>query len=81
MLKIAQFPDVLQRAFEGRAPNHLCEIGYNLASAFNRFYHEHHIISEQDSARQASWLGLSECCVKLLHQTLELLGIEVPERM
>jgi arginyl-tRNA synthetase len=81
MLKIAEFPNVLQRAWDGRAPNHLCEYGHSLATLFNRFYHEHHILSEEDAARQASWLGLSETCVRALELTLELLGIEVPERM
>jgi arginyl-tRNA synthetase len=81
MLKIAELPNVLQRAWDGRAPNHLCEFGYNVATLFNRFYHEHHILSEEDAARRASWLGLSECCVRVLEFTLELLGIEVPERM
>jgi arginyl-tRNA synthetase len=81
MLKIAELPNVLQRAWDSRAPNHLCEYGFNLATVFNRFYHEHHILSEKDAARQASWLGLSETCVRALERTLELLGIEVPERM
>ena len=81
MLKLAELPDVLRRAWDGRAPNHLCEYGFSLATVFNRFYHEHHILSEQDSARQASWLGLSELCVRALELVLELLGMEVPDRM
>lgn len=81
MLKIVELSDVLCRAWDGRAPNHLCEFGYNLATTFNRFYHEHHILSERDAARQASWLALSACCVRVLELTLDLLGIEVPERM
>ena len=81
MLKVAELPDVLRRAWDGRAPNHLCEYGFSLATVFNRFYHEHHILSEEDPARQASWLGLSELCVRVLELVLELLGIEVPERM
>ncbi len=81
MLKIVELSDVLCRAWDGRAPNHLCEFGYSLATTFNRFYHEHHILSERDAARQASWLALSACCVRVLELTLDLLGIEVPERM
>jgi arginyl-tRNA synthetase len=81
MLKLAELPDVLRRAWDGRAPNHLCEYGFSLATVFNRFYHEHHILSEEDSARQASWLGLSELCVRALELVLDLLGMEVPDRM
>lgn len=81
MLKLAELPDVLRRAWDGRAPNHLCEYGYALATVYNRFYHEHHILSETDAGRRASWLGLAAYCVRTLEVTLELLGIEVPERM
>ncbi|MCZ6917953.1 MAG: arginine--tRNA ligase [Gemmatimonadetes bacterium] len=81
MLKLTELPDALELAFAGRAPNHLCEYGYALATAFNRFYHEHHVLREEDAARQASWIALSELFLRALCLTLELLGIEVPERM
>ncbi len=81
MLKLAEFPDRVNLAFEGRAPNHLCEYGFDLANAFNRFYHEHHILGEPDRERQASWLAVAETFVRTLELALDLLGIEVPERM
>jgi arginyl-tRNA synthetase len=80
-LKIAELPDVICLAFDARAPNHLCDFGYALATTFNRFYHEHHILRESDRAQQASWLALSSCFAASLQLVLELLGIEVPERM
>jgi arginyl-tRNA synthetase len=80
-LKIAELPDVISLAFDARAPNHLCDFGYALATTFNRFYHEHHILREADRAQQASWLALSSCFAASLQLVLELLGIEVPERM
>lgn len=81
LLKIAEFPDALTSAFEGRAPNHLCEYGYTLAMIYNRFYHDHHILREEDAARQASWLHLADGVVRVMERVLDLLGIEVPERM
>ena len=81
LLKIGELSDVVRRAWEGRAPNHLCEFGHSLATAFNRFYHEHHILSGEDEKRRASWLALLTCCGKTLELTLDLLGLEVPERM
>lgn len=80
-LKLAELPDVLQYVFETRAPNHLCDFGYNLAMQFNRFYREHHILNESDPARQASWLADCELTVQTLELVLDLLGIAVPERM
>ncbi len=81
MLYLARLPEVLERAFELRAPNHIAEYAYELATQFNRFYEECHILREEDPARQASWLALVELTLEELSLLLDLLGIEVPERM
>jgi arginyl-tRNA synthetase len=81
MLYLARLGEVLARTFDLRAPNHVAEYAYDLATQFNRFYEECHILSESDGARQASWLTLVELTLKELNLLLELLGIEVPERM
>jgi len=81
MLFLARLPDVLDRAAELRAPNHIAEYAYELATRFNRFYEQCHILSESDAARQASWLSLVAATLDQLTLTLDLLGITVPERM
>lgn len=81
LLKLTEFPDVIETAFTQRMPHHLCEYAYTLATAFNRFYHEHYILVEEDSTQRSSWLALSQATVDMLVLVLDLLGIEVPERM
>ena len=81
MLKLTELPDVIAHAYETRAPNHLADFVYNLAIVFNRFYREYHILSEEDPARQSSWLALSQYALAQIELVLSLLGIEVPERM
>jgi len=81
MLELTRFPEVLDRTVQFRAPNHLAEYAYDIVTAFNRFYEACHILREEDSARQASWLGLVDLTLGLLVRLLDLLGIEVPERM
>ncbi len=81
LLKLTQLPDVLARSYETRAPNHLAEYVYNLAMLFNRFYRDYHILTEPDPAQQASWLALSAYTLAQLVLGLDLLGIQVPERM
>ena len=81
MLKLAEFPDVLAYAAETRAPNHLCEYVYSLSGVFNRFYAECHILSEENAATQGSWLALATFFVAVMVLGLDILGIEVPERM
>ncbi|MEZ4617273.1 MAG: DALR anticodon-binding domain-containing protein [Caldilineaceae bacterium] len=81
LLKMIEFSDVVESAFTQRMPHHLCEYAYTLATAFNRFYHEHYILVEEDQAQRSSWLALAQITVEMLERTLDLLGIEVPERM
>ncbi len=81
MLQLVRFPDVIDRAVEFRAPNHVAEFAYDVATDFNRFYEACHILSEESAARQASWLRLVELTLRMLRTLLDLLAIEVPERM
>lgn len=81
MLEIARLPDVIRAAFEQRAPNHVADYAFQLATGFNRFYKDHHILREEDRGRQGSWLRLSRLTAQILQLTLGLLGLRIPERM
>ncbi|HUO45920.1 MAG TPA: arginine--tRNA ligase [Acidimicrobiia bacterium] len=81
MLELLRLPEVVSRAADLRAPNHIAEYAYQLAAAWNRFYDRCHILDEKDPARQASWLALADWSLRALTRLLDLLGIEVPERM
>jgi arginyl-tRNA synthetase len=81
VLKILALPDAMESAEEKRAPNFLCEYVFELAQAFSRFYAEHHIMSETDTDLRAARLGLCQLTLDVLTKTLDLLGIEVPQRM
>jgi arginyl-tRNA synthetase len=54
---------------------------FQLAQAFNNFYHKHHILSETDEQKRAFLLGLTEIVEKQLVRALNLMGIEAPEKM
>jgi arginyl-tRNA synthetase len=81
MLVLDRFPGTVDRAAALRAPNHLAELAYDLAVAFNRFYERCHILSESDPVRRGSWLSLVGLVLAMQTRLLDLLGIEVPERM
>jgi len=81
ILQLLALGDVLKAAGDKRAPNMLCEYAFELAQNFSRFYGEHHILSEPDPDLKASRLGLCALVLAVLTGVLELLGIEVPERM
>ena len=80
-LALTRFPEVVERALTLRAPNHVAEYCYETSQVFNRFYEECHILSEPDPTLRASWLGLAELTRRVLTTSLDLLGIDVPERM
>jgi arginyl-tRNA synthetase len=80
-LYLARLPEVLERAFDLRAPNHVAEFADELATVFNRFYEECHILREEDPDVQASWLTLVDVTLRELFLLLDLLGIEIPDRM
>ena len=81
MLQVLRFPEMVERAAEFWAPNHLAEYAYELVADFSRFYEACHILGETDPAVQAGWLGLVDLTLRTLTTTLDLLGIELPERM
>ncbi len=81
VLLLTQLPEALDLALRKRGPNHICDFVYNLAQAFSRFYDKCHILREEDPARRASWLALAELCLRQFRLALDLLAIEVPERM
>lgn len=81
MLELLHFPEVIERAIDLRAPNHVAEYAFMVAGAWNRFYDTCHILSEPDPTRQASWLTLARWTETTLETLLHLLGIEVPDRM
>jgi arginyl-tRNA synthetase len=81
ILQLLSLGDALDGAEDKRAPNMLCEYAFELAQNFSRFYGAHHILSESDAGLRAARLGLCALVLAVLTRVLDLLGIEVPERM
>lgn len=81
ILEILAWPEVLDRALETHSPSVIAEYSYELANRFNQFYDACHILREANVDTQASWLSLVRLARNVLVQALDLLTIEVPERM
>ncbi|MDX1468772.1 MAG: arginine--tRNA ligase [Acidimicrobiia bacterium] len=81
VLELLRSPEAIERALELRSPNHVAEHAYNVAARFSTFYDRCHILSEEDHARQSSWLGISAWALETLETLLDQLGITVPDRM
>jgi arginyl-tRNA synthetase len=80
-LQLLTMSEALAGAEAKRAPNLICDFVFTLAQNFSRFYTDHHILSESDEALRSARLGLCAATLTQIEAALNLLGIEVPERM
>jgi arginyl-tRNA synthetase len=79
-LALDAFDGALKAAYDKKAPHFLAEHAYTLAQAFSGFYANCPIM-QSEGATRASRLALAAATLNQLTLTLDLLGIEVPERM
>jgi arginyl-tRNA synthetase len=76
--RLAEFPTVVAEATERRAPQAIPTYAIRVADDFHRFYHEHRVLeSEQRDFR----LALVRATQHVIARSLELIGVEAPERM
>ena len=81
MMEIAKFNTMMEAAFTECAPHKVCAYIYDLANAFNRFYHETKIIAEEDEAKKAGLIALLVLTREVLETCIDLLGFSAPDRM
>ena len=80
-LETSKYNDVMAAAYEELAPHKICAYIYDLANAFNRFYHEVKILAEEDAKKKQSYIALLLLVRCVLEECIEVLGFEAPERM
>ncbi|MCR5234590.1 MAG: arginine--tRNA ligase [Lachnospiraceae bacterium] len=81
MLELVKYNQVIVNAYEELAPHKICAYIYDVANAFNRFYHENRILSEEDETKQSGWIALLKLTLELLENGIDLLGFGAPEKM
>ena len=81
MLALSGFGAMMENAYEETAPHKICSYIYELANAFNSFYHETKIMSEENEQIQKSYIRLLELTKSVLETCIDLLGFQAPERM
>lgn len=81
MLVLTKFNEVIYSACDESAPHKICQFIYELSDAFNKFYHENRIISQEDEDVKNSWTNLLIVTKDVLEKSIDLLGFEAPDRM
>ena len=74
-------PDTIRQAAAAYSPAMVANYAYELAKAFNSFYQDTPILRESDEALKQFRVQLCACVANALKNTMNILGIEVPERM
>ncbi|MDT4955910.1 MAG: arginyl-tRNA synthetase [Acidobacteriota bacterium] len=77
----ARLDEAISQAAATAEPSLLARYTFNLARAFNLFYHRHRIIAEENLTRRAVLVAVADIARRQLTSALATLGISVPERM
>jgi arginyl-tRNA synthetase len=79
--RISLFPAVIKEAGDNYSPAVIANFCYELVKEFNQFYHEYSILSEPNTDQRNFRLVLSATVAEITKRAMNLLGIEMPERM
>lgn len=78
---LANYPAIIEAAAKEFSPAQIANFVYEVAKLYNKFYHEESILkAEQEEVKQFR-LHLSAAAAKVISNAMNLLGIQVPERM
>lgn len=81
MMQLAGFNAMMENACEETAPHKVCAFIYDLANAFNHFYHETKILAEEDEKQKKSLIALLILTRDVLESCIDVLGFQAPEKM
>jgi arginyl-tRNA synthetase len=80
-MQLTGFGGMVENAFEEKAPHKICAYIYEVSNAFNSFYHETRILSEENEAQKKSFIRLLKLTREVLETCIDLLGFSAPDRM
>ena len=81
MMELSKFNAMMENAFEESAPHKVCAYIYDLANAFNSFYHGTKIMTEDNEQTQKSYIRLLGLTKAVLETCIDVLGFSAPDRM
>jgi arginyl-tRNA synthetase len=81
LLQASHMDVAIARAITSGEPAHVAKYAFQLAQAFNTFYHEYPVLAEENEEKKVFLLWMTQYFRQQLERTLEVLGIAVPEYM
>lgn len=81
MIGLLNINSVLMKSYKAKSLNEIAEHLYKITNLFNNFYSQNRILTEEDGQTKESWLCLSRIVYENNLKLLNILGIDVPDRM
>lgn len=81
MISLSKWSETIETAFAEQAPHKICQFIYELSDAFNKFYHDNKIVTNEDEKVRESYIQLTRLAGRVLEQGIDLLGLSAPEKM
>ena len=78
---LSTFPSTVAEAGRSYSPALIANYTYELVKQYNQFYHDYSILREEDAAVRSLRLTLCKVTAEVIKTAMNLLGINVPERM
>ena len=72
---------MIKRSFENSSVNEICEYLYKVTNLYNNFYAENKVLTEKNEIVRSSWLALTKLIFDNNQYLLNILGINIPEKM
>ena len=81
LINIIKLRSVIEKSFNMRSLNEICEYIYKLTSSFNAFYSNHEVLTEQDELVKESYLTLINEVYIINKYLLNILAITLPDKI
>ena len=81
MMELTGFNAMVETAYDEIAPHKICAYLYSLANAFNSFYHETKILSQEDEDKKKQYIALLQLTKEIAETCMDMLGFSAPEKM
>ncbi len=78
---LANYPAIIEASAQEFSPAQLANYAYELAKLYNKFYHEETILKAEDENVKGFRLQMSASAARIIAESMNMLGIQVPERM
>ncbi len=81
LITMLDLKKTIKRSYENASLNEICEYLYKIKNLYNNFYAENKILTQKDESIRSSWLALTKLIFDNNKYLLDILGINIPEKM